>query len=188
MAGAAAAGKRHTQPAVACLQRRLARAQVEAALHALLAAVAFHAMLGEQFRHVAAEQREPLLQGGGAKATPPPRRWPGRRWAGAGAGRKGLRAPAAVPGAAGLLVPKVGLWARAIPGPFHGAAGRRFPRRAFTGPPPRSGASPAQLAFPKPHFGNEGLKAIVAVARQLAVDLWRWQTGQGSAEQLGLQP
>jgi transposase len=31
-------------------------------------------------------------------------------------------------------------------------------------------------------------KAIVAVARQLAVDLWRWQTGQCSAEQLGLEP
>ena len=31
-------------------------------------------------------------------------------------------------------------------------------------------------------------KAIVAVARQLAVDLWRWQTGQCSAEKLGLQP
>jgi transposase len=30
-------------------------------------------------------------------------------------------------------------------------------------------------------------KAIVAVARQLAVDLWRWQTGQCSAEQLGLK-
>ena len=30
-------------------------------------------------------------------------------------------------------------------------------------------------------------KAIVAVARQLAVDLWRWQTGQCSAEKLGLQ-
>lgn len=29
-------------------------------------------------------------------------------------------------------------------------------------------------------------KAIVAVARQLAVDLWRWQTGQCSAEELGL--
>ena len=31
-------------------------------------------------------------------------------------------------------------------------------------------------------------KAIVAVARQLAVDLWRWQTGQCSAGQLGLKP
>jgi transposase len=30
-------------------------------------------------------------------------------------------------------------------------------------------------------------KAIVAVARQLAVDLWRWQTGQCTAEKLGLQ-
>jgi len=30
-------------------------------------------------------------------------------------------------------------------------------------------------------------KAIVAVARQLAVDLWRWQTGQCSAAKLGLQ-
>jgi transposase len=29
--------------------------------------------------------------------------------------------------------------------------------------------------------------AIVALARQLAVDLWRWQTGQVSAEELGLQ-
>jgi transposase len=29
-------------------------------------------------------------------------------------------------------------------------------------------------------------KAIVAVARQFAVDLWRWQTGQCSAEKLGL--
>jgi transposase len=28
-------------------------------------------------------------------------------------------------------------------------------------------------------------KAIIAVARQLAVDLWRWQTGQCSAEKLG---
>jgi transposase len=31
-------------------------------------------------------------------------------------------------------------------------------------------------------------KAIVAVARQLAVDLWRWSTGQCSAQKLGLQP
>lgn len=29
-------------------------------------------------------------------------------------------------------------------------------------------------------------KAIVAVARQLAVDLWRLHTGQCTAEQLGL--
>ncbi len=29
--------------------------------------------------------------------------------------------------------------------------------------------------------------AIVALARQLAVDLWRWQTGQVTAEQLGFQ-
>lgn len=29
-------------------------------------------------------------------------------------------------------------------------------------------------------------KAIVAIARQLAVDLWRWHTGQSSAEKLGL--
>jgi hypothetical protein len=28
-------------------------------------------------------------------------------------------------------------------------------------------------------------KAIVAVARQLAVDLWRWQTGRATPEQLG---
>ncbi len=28
-------------------------------------------------------------------------------------------------------------------------------------------------------------KAIVAVARQLAVDLWRWRTGRASPEQLG---
>jgi len=31
-------------------------------------------------------------------------------------------------------------------------------------------------------------KAIVAVARQLAVDLWRWQTGRCTAGQLGLEP
>ena len=31
-------------------------------------------------------------------------------------------------------------------------------------------------------------KAIVAVARQLAVDLWRWQTGRCTAAQLGFQP
>jgi len=31
-------------------------------------------------------------------------------------------------------------------------------------------------------------KAIVAVARQLAVDLWRIHTGRCSAEQLGLRP
>jgi transposase len=31
-------------------------------------------------------------------------------------------------------------------------------------------------------------KAIVAVARHLAVDLWRLHTGQCSAAQLGLQP
>ncbi len=31
-------------------------------------------------------------------------------------------------------------------------------------------------------------KAIVAVARQLAVDLWRWRTGQCSAEKLGFHP
>ena len=30
-------------------------------------------------------------------------------------------------------------------------------------------------------------KAIVAVARQLAVDLWRWSTGQCTAQKLGLQ-
>ena len=36
--------------------------------------------------------------------------------------------------------------------------------------------------------GGARKKAIVAVARQLAVDLWRWQTGQCSAEKLGLQP
>jgi hypothetical protein len=28
-------------------------------------------------------------------------------------------------------------------------------------------------------------KAIVAMARQLAVDLWRWQTGRISPEDLG---
>jgi hypothetical protein len=28
-------------------------------------------------------------------------------------------------------------------------------------------------------------RAIVAVARQLGVDLWRWRTGRVSAEQLG---
>ena len=31
-------------------------------------------------------------------------------------------------------------------------------------------------------------KAIVAVARQLAVDLWRWQTGRCTAADLGFQP
>ena len=30
-------------------------------------------------------------------------------------------------------------------------------------------------------------RAIVAVARQLAVDLWRWQTGRASPEQLNWQ-
>jgi hypothetical protein len=30
-------------------------------------------------------------------------------------------------------------------------------------------------------------KAIVAVARQLAVDLWRWQTGRIQPDQLGWQ-
>jgi transposase len=34
--------------------------------------------------------------------------------------------------------------------------------------------------------GGARKKAIVAVARQLAVDLWRWQSGQCSAEKLGL--
>jgi transposase len=34
--------------------------------------------------------------------------------------------------------------------------------------------------------GGARKKAIVAVARQLAVDLWRWQTGQCTAAQLGL--
>jgi transposase len=34
--------------------------------------------------------------------------------------------------------------------------------------------------------GAQRKKAIVAVARQLAVDLWRLQTGRGNAEQLGL--
>jgi len=29
--------------------------------------------------------------------------------------------------------------------------------------------------------------ALVAVARQLAVDIWKWQTGQLTAEQLGWQ-
>ena len=33
--------------------------------------------------------------------------------------------------------------------------------------------------------GAQRKKAIVAVARHLAVDLWRWHTGQCSAEQLG---
>ena len=28
-------------------------------------------------------------------------------------------------------------------------------------------------------------KAIVAIARQLAVDLWRWRTGRVTAAQLG---
>ena len=28
-------------------------------------------------------------------------------------------------------------------------------------------------------------KAIVAMARQMAVDLWRWRTGRASAEELG---
>ena len=36
--------------------------------------------------------------------------------------------------------------------------------------------------------GGARKQAIVAVARQLAVDLWRWQTGQCRAEALGLQP
>ena len=36
--------------------------------------------------------------------------------------------------------------------------------------------------------GGARKKAIVAVARQLAVDLWRLHTGQTTAEQLGFQP
>ena len=36
--------------------------------------------------------------------------------------------------------------------------------------------------------GGARKKAIVAVARQLAVDLWRLHTGRSTAEKLGLQP
>jgi hypothetical protein len=37
-----------------------------------------------------------------------------------------------------------------------------------------------------PHSHSRKRKqAIVAVARQLAVDLWRWQTGRVTPEQLG---
>ena len=35
--------------------------------------------------------------------------------------------------------------------------------------------------------GSARKKAIVAVARQLAVDLWRYFTGQCTAQKLGLQ-
>ena len=44
------------------------------------------------------------------------------------------------------------------------------------------------LARGAPATGGARKKAIVAVARQLAVDLWRLHTGQTTAEQLGFQP
>jgi transposase len=44
----------------------------------------------------------------------------------------------------------------------------------------------AVLATGAKATGAARKKAIVAVARQLAVDLWRWQTGQCPAEKLGL--
>ena len=43
------------------------------------------------------------------------------------------------------------------------------------------------LAKGAPATGAARKKAIVAVARRLAVDLWRLHTGQCTAEQLGFQ-
>jgi len=45
----------------------------------------------------------------------------------------------------------------------------------------------AVLAKGSPALGAARKKAIVAVARRLAVDLWRMHTGRGTAEQLGLE-
>ena len=53
---------------------------------------------------------------------------------------------------------------------------------------PRSKKRFAILAPGAEATGAARQKAIVAVARQLAVDLWRWQTGQCTAEKLGLRP
>ena len=44
------------------------------------------------------------------------------------------------------------------------------------------------LAIGAKATGAARKKAIVAVARQMAVDLWRWQTGRCTAHQLGLEP
>ena len=44
----------------------------------------------------------------------------------------------------------------------------------------------ALLAKGSPALGAVRKKAIVAVARHLAVDLWRLHTGRCSAKQLGL--
>ena len=43
------------------------------------------------------------------------------------------------------------------------------------------------LAKGAPATGATRKKAIVAVARQLAIDLWRIRTGRLSAQQLGLE-
>lgn len=40
------------------------------------------------------------------------------------------------------------------------------------------------LLNPKAH-ARARKKAIIAVARRLAVDLWRWRTGRTTPEQLG---
>jgi hypothetical protein len=45
----------------------------------------------------------------------------------------------------------------------------------------------ALLAKGSPTIGAVRKKAIVAVARRLAVDLWRLRTGQRTAEQLGFK-
>ncbi len=48
-------------------------------------------------------------------------------------------------------------------------------------PPVKKGAKGAQAT------GPQRKKAIVAVARHLAVDLWRLHTGQTTAAKLGLE-
>jgi hypothetical protein len=45
----------------------------------------------------------------------------------------------------------------------------------------------AVLAKGSPALGAARKKAIVAVARRLAVDLWRLHTGRCTAERLGLK-
>jgi len=53
--------------------------------------------------------------------------------------------------------------------------------------PDYTGLKPFNALRQNGRVGNKRLRkiALVAVARQLAVDLWRWQTGQVSAEKLG---
>lgn len=55
--------------------------------------------------------------------------------------------------------------------------------------PNYTGLKPWNLLRQSGRLANKRLRkiALVAIARQLGVDLWRWQTGQVTAEQLGWQ-